>query len=510
MGRVDGFDEAWRSIDPEKGKNGRSPLVAPLRRYGKIGATPQFPVDALPKAVARLTREAAAAIGCPPDPIGLSALVALGAAIGNSRVIQPKADWAEGAAIYGAVIADSGEKKTAAIATATDVVQKRENKLNKQHEKDLDDHAREMREHEVDRKSAAKSGLAPPPPPRPPVAERVHVNDTTVEALIPICKENPRGLLAERDELVGWVKGMDQYKAGGKGADRQFYLSLWSNRPVSVDRKGQSGPISVHRPFVAMVGSIQPDVLPELSENREDGMLERFLFAYPDPINSLWTDDEISRGARAGYEDLHDCLRGLHMEMDEQGDPTKTPVTFSPEAREIFVDLYNGHRIEMGLPGFPGYLRSPWAKLEAYLLRITLILAACRFVENGVAERVEVEDVVKASALTDYFKDQARRVYGSIKDFDPRMKLLEDCARFASERGGSWEGTATDLQKQLVSDFKPDRPDELSKFLKEAAEDGAGVWYESSTERFKDEAGNWKSRRLLKLSVENCRNGVTA
>jgi hypothetical protein len=113
----------------------------------------------------------------------------------------------------------------------------------------------------------------------------------------------------------------------------------------------------------------------------------------------------------------------------------------------------------------------------------------------------------KIAALTEYFKDQARRVFGALRGFNPRDRLVEDCAKLVTARGGTWTGTATELHEQLVSDFKPNRPDELSKFLKDAAEDGVGLAYESDTERAKDENGEWKSRRILTLSVEN---GVTA
>lgn len=154
--------------------------VTTFRRFPVKDAAPGFPTSALPKPVARLVEESAAAIGCPPDAIGLSALVALGSAIGNSRVIQPKKGWTESAAIYGAVIADSGEKKTAAIAATTDVVQNLENTLNGEDDKSLEEFAREEREYEVERKEAAKQGLPAPPPPRRPTAERVHVNDTTL------------------------------------------------------------------------------------------------------------------------------------------------------------------------------------------------------------------------------------------------------------------------------------------------------------------------------------------
>jgi Protein of unknown function (DUF3987) len=474
--------------------------VTALRQFPTKERVPHFPTDVLPRPAARLVTEAAAAIGCPPDAIGLSALATLGSAIGNSRVIQPKKGWTEGAAIYGAVIAESGEKKTAAIATATDVVQRLENKLGKEHEEALDEFAAEERQYEVERKDAARQSLPAPPPPRRPVAERVHVNDTTVEALILILKENPRGILVERDELVGWVKAMDQYKAGGKGADRQFFLSTWSNRPVSVDRKGQQGPISTISPFASVIGSIQPDVLPELAENREDGMLERILFAYPRTLNAMWTEDDIGEGALVAYRELYHRLRGLHLETDEFGDPVKVPVVFSPEAKEVYIDVYNEHRREMALPGFPRYLRSVWAKLEAYTLRLTLIIACCRFTEDGVAERVESDDVLRAVALTDYFKDQARRVFGALRGYDEKKRLLEDISRFVAKGGGLWIGTATELHQQFQSDYKPQRAEELSKFIKEAAEDEEDFTYDSKIERYKDEAsGEWKSKREITL-----------
>jgi Protein of unknown function (DUF3987) len=474
--------------------------VTALRQFPTNERAPLFPTDALPKPIARLVTEAAAAHGCPPDAVGLAALVTAGAAIGNSRVIQPKKDWSEGATIFAAVIADPGEKKTTAVRAGTHPARKLENKLQKKHEQALDEFAAEEREYEVERKEAAKQGLAAPPPPRAPDAERVRVNDTTVEALIPILKENPRGVQLERDELVGWVKGMDQYKAGGRGNERQFWLSVWSNEPVSVDRKGQQGPVSVLRPFIGVIGSIQPDVLPELAENREDGMLERFLFVYPRTLNALWTEDEISEGALVGYRELYHRLHDLSMGKDDEGDPIEIPVTFSPEAKEVYIDIYNEHRREMALPGFPRYLRSVWAKLEAYTLRLTLIIACCRFTEEGVAERVEPDDVLKAVALSDYFKDQARRVFGALRGYDEKKRLLEDVSRFVAKEGGVWIGTATELHQQFQSDYKPHRPEELSKFIQQAAKDEEGFTYDSKIDRYKDEAsGEWKSRREITL-----------
>jgi hypothetical protein len=94
----------------------------------------------------------------------VAALTTLGAAIGNARVIQPKRTWVEGATIYAAVIADPGEKKTAGVAMATTPAQKLENKLNKEYERKLEEHAADMRRCEIDYKNAKNDDLDPGPP----------------------------------------------------------------------------------------------------------------------------------------------------------------------------------------------------------------------------------------------------------------------------------------------------------------------------------------------------------
>ena len=321
--------------------------VTALRQFPTNERAPLFPTDALPKPIARLVTEAAAAHGCPPDAVGLAALVATGAAIGNSRVIQPKKDWSEGATIFAAVIADPGEKKTPALKVALEPAKKAQAVLKEEYSREEDEHKREKREYEVDKRDAAKQGLPAPPPPREPTMGRTLVEDTTVERLAGIQSENPRGVVVIKDELSGWARAMDQYKQGGRGADRQFWLSAWSNSYVSVDRKSQPHPLIVSRPFVGLFGAIQPGVLPELGDGREDGLLDRFLFAYPDAELSGWSDDEISEKAESSYASLYAKLGELYMPVDELGGPEPVCIHFAPDAKASLINAIDIHRYEM-------------------------------------------------------------------------------------------------------------------------------------------------------------------
>jgi hypothetical protein len=466
----------------------------------KLPEPGEFPVGAMPRACRHLIKEAAASIVCPPEFVALPMLAVLGSAIGTSRTLKLKEGWDESAAIFAAVVADPGEKKTPAAKVAQAPALKRQAELKSEYLERKEEYEEGLREHEADKRRARKDDVADPKPPERPIMERTAVEDTTVEALSVILKGTPRGVVSVRDELSGWVRSMDQYKSG-KGADRQFWISVWSNAYASVDRKSQDEPLILQKPFVGVSGSIQPTILPELIDSREDGMLDRFLFAYPDPIPSRWSDEEIGEASRTAYRDLYDRLRELTLHTDDHGDPDPVRLEFSPDAKAVFVDAKNSHSAEKELPGFPKRLGWFWSKLEGYLARLSLILALARRVEDGEPERVEPEDVLKAVALLDYFKAQARRVFARLYGEDPRLRLIEDLAKFLQQRGGAFEGTATELHEQFESRYKPERPDELSKFVKEAAAQTPGFVYESKTVNVEGEQGR-TTRRVLRLLLE--------
>jgi putative DNA primase/helicase len=501
-----GYEEAYRVAGLEtharrlRAVDAVDAVDAPSR---ELPTSTAFPIDALPGPCRGLVREAAAAICCPPDFVAMPLLIELGTAIGNSRVIKLKEGWEESATVYGAVVADPGDKKTPAAKVVFEPAFKQQAELRTKHSENKERYEADLREYEKDKRECRKNGLADPVPPKPPVMERTVVEDTTVEALAGILEDTRRGVAVVRDELTAWVRSMDQYKAGGKGTDRQFWLSGWSNNYVAVDRKHRDEPLILQRPFVGVFGAIQPTVLPELGEHRDDGLLDRFLFAYPEPVTSRWTDDEISIEAREGIRRLYNDLRNLYMPKDDYGDPDPVRVAFSPGAKAVFVEVVNQHREEMETPGFPVRLKGPWSKLEAYLARLCLILAMARVVDDEAAERVEEKDVLATVALFDYFKNQARRVYVGLYGENPDDRLAEDLTKLLGELGGRFKDEPAELHRQLKSEFKPSRPDELTKKVKAIASRSPNL--EIGIGNFKKDA---QSRRFIELVLKNGVNGV--
>jgi hypothetical protein len=284
------------------------------------------------------------------------------AAIGNSKVIKLKSGWTEPASLFAAVVSPSGSMKSPALNMAVKPLQ------------DLDS-----------------------------PDKRTWTADVTVEQLARLLDANPRGLLQVRDELSAWVKSMNQYRQG-RGADRQFYLSVWSGTPVKVDRVGTGNPtcITVPHPCLSVVGCLPPEVVRDLDDlEQEDGFLPRLLFAWPSPVSVRWTERVVPQEVREAYADRIKELFAIPMESE----PVSLALT--SEAHSRFTQWHDRHCAETEDASLPPFLRGVYAKLKGYCPRLALVHA---LVSNPSADKVERVSVDSAIALVDYFKAQAWRV----------------------------------------------------------------------------------------------------
>jgi hypothetical protein len=397
-----------------------------------------FPVEVLPAPLARLVREASAALPCPPDFVAVPMLAALGAAIGTARRIRLKPRWTEGPRIYVAVIGDPGSKKSPALDVALAPLHSCQLTLKAQYQEAQEEHHQQQARFEVEqvawkeavRKHARGQTSGPREPPKspaPPVMSQVFTTDATLEALGLLLSQNSRGLLFVRDELAGWVRSMNQYRSG-KGDDRQKWLSFWSGAAVIVNRKSSREPIVLADPFLCVAGCLPPDVLNELTDERgrEDGFVHRLLFAYPDTVPPAWTEASISVQAEHDYAALWQRLRQIEPAHDETGQQAPVILPFTPGGQAAFVEWAHDHHSEMAYPLFPAHLLGPWSKLEGYCARLALILHLCRVVA-GEAEGEEIDEISTfgAAELVDYFKTHARRAYASLRATKEDQRVVQ-------------------------------------------------------------------------------------
>jgi hypothetical protein len=372
------------------------PLQPGAEALGADGA-PAFPTHVLPAPVRRFVEEGAAGIPCPPDFLGVPALVVLGSAIGTTRELELRPGWRERASFLAAIVADPGARKSPALALATRPLVLRQQELMAHHEAELEGYHGGAALYEVNLsawRSAKKQALMGkgedpgemPVRPEEPVLRQISTTDVTVEALAVLLARNPRGIVVPRDELTAWTRSMNAYR-GGLGADRQAWLSLWSGAAITINRKSEPGPIIVERPMVSVVGCLPPDVLGELSDERgrEDGFLHRLLFAFPAGVRLHWTEQSISSGTLEAYCEVYARLSSLAPHVD--GGAVVTG--FTPAGKSAFVRWVTGHYEEM--ERVETRLRGPWAKLEAYVARLALVIQEIRFVV-GEARGEDVDD----------------------------------------------------------------------------------------------------------------------
>jgi len=206
---------------------------------------------------------------------------------------------------------------------------------------------------------------------------------------------------------------MNQYK-GGKGADRQGWLSFWNGAAVLVNRKTRKEAIVLDNPFVGVAGCLPPDMLELLSDEqgREDGFVHRLLCAFPDPLALRWTEAVVSDATLEAYGRVFEGLWALPGAADQR----PHVISFTPAGRQIFIEVANALYAELADPDFPDALRGPFAKLEGYGARLALILQCCRLVcGEATSEAVDEVSGLAAAALVHYFQSHARRVYARLQ-----------------------------------------------------------------------------------------------
>ncbi len=256
---------------------------------------PPWPRDLFPGDWGRFIDDAAEARGCPADFVGLAVLAAVASRIGNARWGSPWAGWREPTALWVSAVGLPSSGKSPGQDEAAEALADIEEGINDDWEarnrayRTRKEEAKAIRDKWLgDVKTAVANGAAPPDEPLgarepdAPARRRAISTDSTIEKAGRLAADNPRGLLLLRDELAGWLGGMDRYGGGG-GADRAFWLQAYGGRRWQPDRvkDGDRG-VEVRHLTWSILGAIQPDrVSSLLLAGDDDGLAARFIFAWP-------------------------------------------------------------------------------------------------------------------------------------------------------------------------------------------------------------------------------------
>jgi hypothetical protein len=264
---------------------------------------------------------------------------------------------------------------------------------------------------------------------------RLITNDATMESLHEMQSVNPGGILVVRDELTGWLAGLERK---GREQERTFFLEGWDgNSPFTVDRIGR-GNIHVKHNCVSLFGSIQPDRLRGFlakvlrGDADNDGLIQRFqLIVWPD-IRPDFTYSDRRPNERWLKRLGGICQRNMYI------NPAKPRIVrFSPEAQEFFADWLTKLQKRLILGGLSPTMQSHLSKYRSLMPALALLLS----MPIAWVNPVELEYAEQAAGWCAYLEDHANRVYGSVKS--RRGTAAQVLARHLQNGWKRSEGTFT-------------------------------------------------------------------
>ena len=375
-----------------------------------------FPINVFPATIQEIIKEANRTLNFPIDYLSVSILYAISVAIGNSHKLKIKTGWIENALLFLILVGKKGINKSHPISFAIQPILDRDRKLYSEFRKA---YAAYQEASNVEGKD--KSGL------EKPSLKKTIVSDFTIEALTEIHDRNERGIGVYVDEIAGWFKNFERYHQGN---DQEFWLSVFSGKPIISDRKS-SKPVHLNHPFFSVIGSIQPELLFEIgkSSRNYNGFTDRLLFCFPDNLIKLgWSDTQLSEQTLEKYKKIIESLFEFEYETDEYGDFQPRIMEFTEESKKVIYDWVNN--INLSFCHNPEYVAftGVFSKLETYIGRFCLIFQLLNVTCGDFASRmvIELEAAESAVTLAEYFRQNAMKVHSIISSYNPLDFLTPD------------------------------------------------------------------------------------
>jgi hypothetical protein len=350
----------------------------------------------------------------------------IGGAIGNAIRVSPKKGWCESPFIWMAIIADTGHGKSPVIKALTKPIVHLQGKAQQQYRDELVEYEDDVRKFNSLKKSEQTDTTSP----AKPTLHHYMVSDSTVEALASVFEVTPRGVSIIWDELAGWLRGLDQYKGGKGGNDRQHFLSLWNPEPWKIDRK-TTGSKFIQNTGASILGGIQPLIIPKVLGNDgfDDGFIPRFLLLHTGRETKIFTREGIDDKEIQTWEELIEFCYNQRIEINDSGFVKPKMVILSEEALNMFEEFYNHcHSIA---PYLSRKARVFPPKLISYSLRLMGVLHVMDCFSHGyeIHAVITPEIAEKAIRITKFYAGQAMKA----------MKLY-----------GKSEETLNEYQKRLI------------------------------------------------------------
>ena len=422
-----------------------------------------FPIDIFPDPIQSYILECNSKLDSNIDYMGCSLLWLISVSIGNSIEVEVKIGWTENATVWISLVGKAGIGKTPSINNVIFPLQKVNSREIKNYYKELekfeyyDNLSKKEKEESIEVQK--------------PIKKQFIANDITLEALVDLHQESENAVGVFKDELAGWLKDMNKYRAG---SDLEFWLSCWSGKSVSLNRLTRKGSF-VEKPFIPVLGGIQPSILNSFytEENKDNGFMDRMLLSFPDSKIELYNENELEYELLEWYKDniicFYDTIKTI-IQKDKDGNIESLTAKFDIEAKNEWMRIFNEISNFQNDDNENEYLKSMYPKQKSYIPRFSLLIHVFDefFSEGGNSLGISKESVLKAEKLSNYFIATAKKVkMNSIEINSMKTIILNNKNKSIKEQFIEIYKKNPDINKKDVSENLGVSVQMIYKYIKE-------------------------------------------
>ena len=423
-----------------------------------------FPIDIFPVSIQNYILQCNKTLNSSIDYMGCSFMWMASVIIGNALQMKIKNGWNEIGTLWIAIVGKAGLGKTPSISNIIFPLMKANNAEVKNFIKQNEKYQAYI---SLDKESQKLTEQI-----KKPVKNQFIVNDITLEALIDLHEDSDNGVGVFKDELAGWFKDMNKYRAG---SDLEFWLSSWSGKSVSMNRKTAKSSF-VEKPLIPVLGGIQPSILNIFytEENKDNGFIDRMLLSYPELEIEGYNDNEMSKDVLEWYESwvikFYESVKTNILKRNIEQEIEPITCKFDPLAKIEWIRIFNEITEIQNSHDENEYMKSMLPKQKSYIPRFSLLINTieCFFGDSDNVAEVTKESILKAEKLSKYFIAMAKKIkIDTVEKYDIKKLLELNKNKTIKEQFAELYKQNKDLNRTEVSELLGVTRNTIQRYIKE-------------------------------------------
>ncbi len=375
-----------------------------------------FPIDIFPKEIQDYLLQCNSTLNTSVEYMGNTLVWLLSTVIGNTIKVKVKNGWEESGIVWISLVGETGIGKSPSIKIVRFPISNLNEERAEEYMKAKEEYDKYKHFTAEDRKGEIEI--------KKPLKNQFIVIDITMEALVDLHSDNKNGVGVLKDELSGWIKDMNKYRAG---SDKEFWLSSFNNDSYMLNRKTSKDGF-VKNLYIPVLGGIQPKILTEFNtdENKASGFTDRILLCFPELEVEFYSELELSETTLSWYENY---MVGFFDFIKDSGRNDNTIIAnWAPDAKKEWIRIFNKITAQQRSDNENEYLKSMLPKQKTYVPRFALLLNTFLAYSDREKYKLNVihkDAVLYAEKLSNYFIAMAKKVKNDTDETETMETIIE-------------------------------------------------------------------------------------